>query len=236
MRPRLDRLARLTLQAVFSLACAVTAAYAFAYLFLAFRQGDPFAASFAVSGWDVPAHFFGAGLALLLVPLQLSEGIRRRWPALHRTGGLLSAFAILVGAISGLSLAQHAQGGLPSRIGFGLLSVLWLGVTANGIRLAIRGDLARHRRWMAYSMAMTSAAVTLRLILAIGAGLLQLPFMPVYITAAWASWLINLALCAWLLHGPRAQRSATAITAAPRARATRHVDAGRRWASRRQSA
>lgn len=238
MHPRFHRPARLALQAVFSLLCVGTAAYAFAYLFMAFRQGDPFAANFAASGLDVPAHFFGAGLALLLVPLQLSAGIRRRWPALHRVGGLLSAFAILIGAISGLSLAAHAQGGWPSRIGFSLLSVLWLGVTANGIRLAVRGDLARHRRWMAYSIAMTSAAVTLRLILGVGAGLLQLPFMPVYVTAAWASWLLNLAVCAWWLRGSRPQRlmATAATTATASTRTARPVDAGRRWASRRQSA
>src|SRR5690606_1913827 len=115
-------------QLLFSLACLATAAYAFAYLFMAFRSGDPFAAQFAVSGMDVPAHFFGAGLALLLVPLQLSRGVRRRWPALHRLGGWLSAVAILVGGVSGLSLAQHAQSGWPSRTGFSLLSLLWLGV------------------------------------------------------------------------------------------------------------
>ncbi|MGY1458534.1 DUF2306 domain-containing protein [Luteimonas sp. A534] len=229
MRPRPCQPGRLALLAVFSLACVATAAYAFAYLYMAFRQGDPFAENFAVSGRDVPAHFFGAGLALLLVPLQLSDAVRQRWPALHRIGGLLSAFAILVGGVSGLSLAQHAQGGWPSRIGFSLLSVLWLGTTANGIRLAIMGELARHRRWMAYSIALTSAAVTLRVILAVGGGMLQLPFMPVYITAAWASWLFNLSVCAWLLRAPRPR----CLSAMAEPRPATPGDAGSRWAFRR---
>lgn len=232
MRTGFGRFVAASAQALFSLACVATAAYAFAYLYMKFRSGDPFAAQFAISGWDVPAHFFGAGLALLLVPLQLGAGIRRRWPGLHRIGGLLSAAAILVAGISGLSLAQHAQGGWPSRLGFSVLSLLWVGVTAHGIRLAIAGELARHRRWMAYSMAMTSAAVTLRLMLGVGAGMLHLPFMAVYVTASWASWLLNLALCAWLLRTLDRRR----VNPPAEPRRLERGDAGRYWASRRRCA
>ena len=221
MAPYLPALALSAARGLFSLACLATSAYAFAYLFMAVRGGDPFAARFAISGLDVPAHFFGAGLALLLVPLQLSGGIRRRWPALHRLGGWLSAAALLVGGVSGLSRAQLAQGGWPSRLGFSLLSLLWLGVTANGIRLAVAGRFDRHRRWMAYSMALTAGAVTLRVMLALGTGVLGWPFMPVYVGTAWASWLFNLAVCAWLLRRPRP---------APRG------NAGSRWASARPAA
>lgn len=218
-------------QVLFSLACLATAAYAFAYLYLRYRSGDPFAASFAASGWDVPAHFFGAGLALALVPLQLSGAVRRRWPALHRIGGLLSAAAILVGGVSGLSLAQDAQGGWPSRAGFSVLSLIWLGITANGVRLAIRGDFARHRTWMAYGIALTASAITLRVMLGVGAGILQLPFMTVYVTAAWASWLFNLAVC-WCWLSLSRRRPLTPAGG----RTVRRGDAGTRWASRRQAA
>jgi uncharacterized membrane protein len=195
---------------LFSASCAAVAGYAFAYLFLPVRGGDVFAARFAISGWDVPAHFFGAGLALLLVPVQLSRGLRERWPALHRASGWVSAMAILVAGVSGLSLAQHAQGGWPSRTGFSVLSLLWLAVTANGIRLAMLGERARHRTWMAYGVALTSS-VTLRVMLGLGIGPLQLPFMTVYVLAAWGSWLFNLAACAcWLrfrrLHPGAARR------------------------------
>ncbi len=178
----------------------LVAAYAFTYLTRkAFHPGDPFAWKFALSGIDVPMHFFGAGLALLLAPLQASEWVRHRLPAVHRTGGWLSAAAILVGGLGGLSLAFHAFGGWATGAGFLILALLWLGATANGIRHAIRGDRVRHRRWMARSMAMTFAAVTLRLILGIGAGALKLPFEVVYAFAAWGSWSINLVACElWL--------------------------------------
>ncbi|WP_101927534.1 MULTISPECIES: DUF2306 domain-containing protein [Luteimonas] len=185
---------------LFSTTCVLVSAYAFAFLFRSHSPHNPFAAQFAVSGWDVPAHFFGAGLALLLVPLQLSTYARRQWPALHRTGGWLYACAVLIGGISGLSLAPGAQTGLPSTIGFAVLALLWLGVTANGIRLAVIHDMVGHRTWMAYSIALTAAAITLRLMLGLGLGLFRFPFAATYIGAAWGSWLINLAVCAWLLR------------------------------------
>ncbi|MEG3192068.1 DUF2306 domain-containing protein [Lysobacter sp. D1-1-M9] len=192
------------------------AGYAFAYLYGEYRTGDPFAAQFAVSGWDVPAHFFAAGLALLLVPLQLSAWVRRRVPRLHRLGGWLYVGAVAIGAGSGLSLAANAQGGLPSSLGFTMLSLLWPVVTAIGIRHAIAGDTAAHRRWMYRSIALTTGAITLRLMLALGV-ILQWPFMPVYIAAAWLSWMVNLAVCELILRWPAIAR---------------RVGAGNRWASR----
>jgi len=184
---------------VFTLLAFAVAAYAFGYLFLPFRAGDPFAASFAFSGNDVPVHFFLAGLALLLAPIQLSARLRRAAPALHRLMGWLYALSVLCGGIAGFTLAQDAQGGLPSRLGFSVLAIAWVGTTALGIRHAIGRDTERHRRWMARSVALTWGAVTLRLMLGIG-GVAGLPFMTVYVTASWASWLINLAICEVILR------------------------------------
>ena len=209
-----------SIRVMFSLACVGVAGYAFAYLYGELRTGDPFAAQFAVSGWDVPAHFFAAGLALLLVPLQLSAMIRRRMPGLHRLGGLLYVAAVAIGAISGLSLAGNAQGGSLSQAGFTMLALGWPLATALGIRHAIAGDTAAHRRWMCRSIALTTGAITLRLMLALGI-VLELPFMPVYVAASWLSWLFNLAVCEWILRAPMLRR-----------RLGRHVRAARHWASR----
>lgn len=201
MFDRLGKLAQWSIRTMFTLSCVAVAGYAFAYLYGEFRSGDPFAAQFAVSGWDVPAHFFAAGLALLLVPLQLSGSIRRRLPQLHRLGGWLYVAAIAIGAGSGLSLAENAQGGLAGRAAFTTLSLLWPLVTAVAIRHAITGNTPAHRRWMCRSIALTTAAITLRLILATGL-VLQWPFMPVYIAAAWLSWPVNLVICEMVLRWP----------------------------------
>ena len=104
--------------------------------------------------------------------------------------------------MTGLTLALHAQGGVPSRVSFVLMSLLWPCLTAIGIQRALVGDIAGHRRWMCRSVALTYSAVTLRLILGIGAGALHLPFIPVYVAAAWLGWSINMVVCEVLLRWP----------------------------------
>ncbi len=201
----------------FALASVMVAAYAFAFLkALPYNPHNPFMASFAAQGLVIPMHFFGAGLALLLAPVQASAWIRRRWPSVHRTSGWLYAGGVLAGGVAGLGMAFHAQGGWASGSGFLLLAILWLGVTGNGIRYAVIGDIARHRHWMIHSLAMTFGAVTLRVILFTGTMALELPLEPVYIFAAWASWSLNMAACElWL----RWRRRTTPLRSAARAQA-----------------
>lgn len=199
---------RWTWAALFAVGCVLVAAYAFAYLrYRPFDPDDPFMVKFAIGGLAVPMHFFGAALALLLVPLQASARIRQRWPGLHRIGGGLSVGGILAGAIGGLAMATQAHRGWTTGVPFTLLAMTWLTVTGLGVRHAMQRDFAAHRRWMLRCMALTSSAITLRIILFTGTGPLQLPFDAVYITAAWACWPVNLALCeAWLRWPRRATR------------------------------
>ncbi|GAA5082769.1 DUF2306 domain-containing protein [Lysobacter panacisoli] len=197
---------------VFSVLCAGVAGWAFVYLFRDFEAGNRFAEQFARSGLDVPAHLFGGGVALLLSPMQLSTSLRRRWPRLHRIGGGLYTACVLVGGLAGLSLAQHAQGGWPSRVAFTLLAVTWLTVTTIGIAHAIARRHEAHRRWMWRSVALTASAITLRLTMGVGIGALHLPPLSVYVFAAWSCWTINLAVCELLLH--RQSRSARGMPSA----------------------
>ncbi|MFC3814503.1 DUF2306 domain-containing protein [Lysobacter sp. GCM10012299] len=197
-----SRALRWTLTSLFLLLSLAVAAYAFTYMYRYHGPQDVMSAKFVLSGLDVPAHFMGAGLALLLAPLQLGDAIRRRVPRLHRLSGGLYTAGVLIGGLGGLSLSTHATGGAASGIAFALLAVLWMSVTAIGIRHAIVGDLALHRRWMLRSIALTASAITLRLTLGIGQGVMHLPFVPVYIFAAWSCWTVNLALCELWLRWP----------------------------------
>ncbi len=203
----ISAMGRFGVKTMFTVLALAVAAYAFSFLYRPFEAGNPFAAQFAISGMDVPLHFFLGGLALALAPLQLSAGLRRRVPALHRLSGWLYAASVLIGSISAFSLALNAQGGVPSRVSFVIMALLWPCLTAIGIQRAIVGDIASHRRWMCRSVALTYSAVTLRLVLGIG-GVLQLPFIPVYIAAAWLGWTINLLVCELILRWPaiRARR------------------------------
>lgn len=197
---------------VFAALCLAVAAYAVGYLYGDFRPRNPFDRRFALAGLAVPAHFFGAGLALALAPFQLSALLRRRLPRLHRLVGWLYVGGVLIGGLGGLALAAGAYRGWASGAGFALLAVVWLACTGIGVAHAVRGDLERHRRWIWRSVALTASAVTLRLMLGLGTGALQLPFPLVYVTSAWACWLVNLAVCELLLRWPPgpALRSAAA--------------------------
>ncbi|HKR77970.1 MAG TPA: DUF2306 domain-containing protein [Rhodanobacter sp.] len=189
------------------------AAYAFAYLYREHSPYNRFAAQFAVSGLDVPAHFFGAGLALLLTPLQLSTTVRRLAPRLHRVSGWLSASGILVAALAALSMSRHTQGGAATGVALAALALAWLFCMGNGIRRIVARDIAGHRRWMCRTAALTFAAVSLRLILGIGFAL-QLPSLSVYVFTTWACWPLNLAVCELLLRRPTARLHPSAIALA----------------------
>ncbi|KAG1380270.1 hypothetical protein G6F60_015202 [Rhizopus arrhizus] len=102
--------------------------------------------------------------------------IQRRVPRLHRLSGGLYACGVLVAGLAGFSLALHAEGGAPTSIAFGLLALAWMATTSIGIGYALAGNLARHQQWMWRSIALTASAVTFRLILGIGLGVLHLPF------------------------------------------------------------
>ena len=212
--------------------CAALAGYALAYLYRDYNPHNLFNVRFAIAGLGVPAHLFGAGLALLLVPWQLSARVRRRWPRLHRIGGWLSAAAILIGALGAFSLAtQTTVGGAASGLGFALLAAAWLVCTGWGVGHAIAGDFARHRRWMSRCIALTTSSLTLRLMLAVGE-VLHLPMASVYITAAWTCWPFNLLVCEYLWR----QRPVTASVGASYGRTASSVAAawdGGATASRR---
>ncbi|HEX7341454.1 MAG TPA: DUF2306 domain-containing protein [Rhodanobacteraceae bacterium] len=197
------------------LLCLGLAGYAFDYLFRAYNPHNPFNVRLAFDGLGVPAHLFGGGLALLLVPWQLSPHVRRCWPRLHRLGGWLSATAILVGAIGAFSLATRTTlGGAASGWGFTLLAMAWLLCIGLGIQSILAGDIASHRRWMVRCVALTTSSLTLRLMLAIGF-VLHLPAVPVYITAAWTCWPLNLAVGEYLLKRVRPMAGADATTRIP---------------------
>ena len=144
------------------------------------------------------AHLTGGPLALLLAPFQLWSGLRARRPGVHRALGRIYGLAILIGSLGSLALVPAFTGSSFAAAGFVALALLWLATTALGIRAARARDFVRHRRWMLRSVALTFAAVTLRVMMA--------PLMAAgwsvnetYQVTAWGCWLVNLAVIEALL-------------------------------------
>ena len=149
--------------------------------------------------WPLYGHIVLAPLALLLAPLQLWPGLRAARPALHRWTGRTYGVAVGVAGLSSLVMLPQFLGSVWALVGFCALAVLWTGCTAMGIAQARLGNFVAHRHWMLRSVALTFAAVTLRVYMA--------PLMAngwtaleTYDVTAWASWLPNLIAVEWYLR------------------------------------
>jgi len=144
-------------------------------------------------------HVSLSPVALGIAFIQFLPSLRAAHPAWHRWTGRVYGVAVLLGGVSGLVLAVGASGGPVASWGFGLLSMLWLAVTAHAVGLAMRGRYDAHRAWMVRSFAMTFAAVTLRLYLPVLMFGFQIDYQEASQWLAWVSWVPNLLLAEYWL-------------------------------------
>jgi uncharacterized membrane protein len=152
------------------------------------------------------AHALTGLVALAIGPFQFLPLLRNRWPVLHRNLGRVYLSVILFSGLSGLWLAFHTTGGFAATSGFFILSLVWLLTGALAWRAVLQRDFAAHRAWMMRSYALTFAAVTLRIYLGLGVAA-GIPFVEIYATAAWSSWVLNLIVVEWwLLRTQSAQK------------------------------
>jgi len=188
---------------VFLISAAV-ALVSFRYL----AQVGPVSPTVAQNRFFHPWIFFhagGAGVALLLGPLQFRPQLRQRWPVTHRWTGRAYVAACLIGGASGLVLAAGTSAGLLAQWGFAAVGVLWLFVTAQGWRTALAAKWPEHRRWMIRSFALTFAAVTLRIYLPVALSQ-GFSLNSAYRIIAWLSWVPNALLAEFYLRHTKAGR------------------------------
>src|SRR6202000_2034640 len=133
-------------------------------------------------------HIFFGGVALLVGWLQFSKKIRARNLKLHRAVGKMYMVAVAIAGSAGFIIAMSATGGLVSRVGFGLLALLWVYTDLRGYLAIRRLDIEQHRAWMIRNYALTFAAVTLRVYLPLTTGMLHLDFITCYRVISWACW------------------------------------------------
>lgn len=192
-----------------------------AYAVIAYRNGLPrmidpnIRASFEAHTTGIMVHVFAAMLALLLGPFQFVTRLRTRRPRLHRwMGRIYLGGGVLVGGLAGLYMSFFAFGGLPSRLGFGMLAIGWL-FTGMRAYTAIRtGDTLGHRRWMIRNFALSFAAVMLRLY--IPASVVSgIAFATAYPVIAWLCWVPNLLFAEWLIRRSSSRASHAVTAAAP---------------------
>lgn len=138
-------------------------------------------------------HAGAAATALLIGPLQLLPALRQRARRAHRYLGRVYVVGCLLGSVSGLVLAAGSAAGPIASLGFGSLALAWFLTTTLAWRSAMKREFAEHRAWMLRSLALTNAAVTLRLYLLI-LPLLPVSFVAGYRAVAFLCWVPNLLL------------------------------------------
>lgn len=160
-------------------------------------------------------HAFCGALALLAGPLQLLPPFRERHWKFHRRMGWIYCGAVGLGAVAALRLAFDASTGRIAGAGFFFLGLAWLISTALALRFILRGNTARHRRWMIRSYSLTAAAITLRLYLPFSF-LPHFSYAVVYPAIAWLCWVPNLVIVElYLRRGAESLVAAQAAAASP---------------------
>ena len=153
----------------------------------------------------VVAHIVCAVAYAILGAFQFSGEVRRRWPGWHRVGGRFLVVLGLGVAVSALWMTlfyPRAPGGdlayaFRLAFGSGMAASIILGFDA--IR---RGDVGRHRAWMARAYALALGAGTQVFTLGVANGV----FGSNDVTTALglgAGWGINLVLVEWFIRSPR---------------------------------
>ena len=174
----------------------------------------PLAQRFAEYITPLLFHVGGGIVALSLGAWGFWGTFRNKYLWLHRWLGRVYLLAVLVGGTAGFYMALTAFGGLPARIGFAMLGLLWLATGATAYLRIRRGDVRLHREWMIRNYALTFSAVMLRvwlpLFLALG-----YDFPEAYTTVAWLCWVPNL-LVAELIIGGGGRAARAVLESTPR--------------------
>ncbi|MGE6259256.1 DUF2306 domain-containing protein [Heyndrickxia sporothermodurans] len=138
-------------------------------------------------------HIATSVVTLVIGPFTLSTKFRKKNISRHRMLGKIYMIGILIGGVSGLYLSFYASGGLAGKIGFGLLSVLWL-ISAYKAFIRVKNNqIQKHQNWMMRNYSLTFAAVTLRLWLPLFVLLFGLEHFELsYAVISWLAWIPNL--------------------------------------------
>lgn len=150
------------------------------------------------TGWYLPAyyaHVLVAAVILLIALFQVYPPLGMRWRSTHKLLGKIYVFGILFfSAPGGLIMSMFIDRGSWVTFSFVLQSLLWWLFTWLAFTSIRKGDIASHRAWMFRSVALTLAAITLRVYAFFTSWAVDLTHPAAYTVIAWLSWVLNLAV------------------------------------------
>ena len=153
-------------------------------------------------------HVFTAMFVLIAGFTQFSQFILRHYKKWHRVIGKLYVIDVLfITGPASFIMALLANGGIPSRMAFTLLAILWIYTTARAWQTAMAKQFTAHKAWMMRSYALTLSAITLRTWKWLLIALFHLRPLNAYMIVAWMGFVPNLIFVEWLIrrkHEPMA--------------------------------
>ena len=144
--------------------------------------------------WAFYTHIASGPVSLVLGLILISQQFRLRFPKWHRTLGKTQiAFVLCLLTPSGLWMAYYAETGAVAGVGFSVLAIVTAACAVIGWRSAMKRRFIEHRRWMSRCFLLLCSAVILRLMGGL-ATVSEVGGAWSYPLAAWASWLLPLAV------------------------------------------
>jgi hypothetical protein len=146
-------------------------------------------------------HVYASMWVLLAGFTQFSSHIQTFYPRVHRALGYVYVTnVLLITGPAALLMSVYANGGITSKIGFGLLAVGWISFTTIALIKAKNGDFVAHRNFMMRSYALTLSALTLRAWKWGITNTVELPPMDVYRAVAWLGFVPNILIAELLIR------------------------------------
>lgn len=157
-------------------------------------------------------HITSSVLAIGGGIFQFFPFILRGSPKIHRLiGKIYIASILLLAAPSGLIIAAFANGGLASKVGFSLQSVVWWATTYAAWRAIVRRNWEEHAAMMIRSYAVTLAAMSLRTESYALVYFFGTKPMETYLTVTWLSWTGNYFIAEVLIYFGMAKKMVTEL-------------------------
>jgi uncharacterized membrane protein len=125
----------------------------------------------------------------------------QKYPKIHRIIGTIYVFDILfITGPASFIMALYANGGIPSRIGFTLIAILWIYFTFRAYQTARKRQFPLHKNFMIRSYALTLSAVSLRAWKWLIILLFAMRPLDVYMLATWLGFIPNLLVAEWIIR------------------------------------
>lgn len=146
-------------------------------------------------------HVFTSVFVVLAGFTQFYNPFSKKLNAIHRLAGKLYVIiVVLISGPAGFVMSLYANGGWSSRVGFLMLSILWIYFTARAFVAIRQRDFLLHGKFMIRSYALTLSALTLRAWKFVIVMLIQPHPMDAYQVVAWLGWIPNLLIAEWLIR------------------------------------